>query len=772
MPFDILKTISQPWNDAIEAYASGLVAEANAAKDVIIAGHLATINSLTAQIAMLNATVATLNATIADQQTQIAARDAAIVTRDAQIATLTATIAARDAEIVVLKARIAELEAGGPTPPPPVVPTLLDQAFPQLITRAWVQEDLAPGAVASWVPRGLIAGNATQTDTTRQPVKLADNGGVYFAKAATKFLSFTGNNESPYAHRWWVTIARSDVSNTGELKVCAINGISGAQTNRQPYISFNGTAPKSFRFGAFDTAVRNFSAPAETDFTKWQVLVGYRRGGQMRGWINGVETPAQDFRGFAPISPGPTCFFGNEAGVTLAELAIDCVFFGNGELTDYQVNWIVGWAHHRAGRQDLLPAFHPYKTAAPTLADLTPSETTDLYKHDATAWQSFVDQTNAIRYTHRGEPTYSEAGYKRVFFTDFDQADQYPTSDLRGTPSAAWFSPLHLDVINVTASNRQPSGLHWPDGVIQDLAAEAGGPGRPGSLAFRIHNVGGQWRSGAICSINNNGTAGRTWAKGIFKARIKFPVIPKPRPGLFPAFWGYGLEHLIYRTRNRIELDMFEADSKNTSWVEGNHHVHQGRFLYPADPTIAPISQHKELYSGALGPALGWPTAFDYQDGNYHDWVCKVEDDFTYFWLDGFEAGRVVTTEAMKKPRYLILNLALSGPHGDRSILATETFDMTIDYVEIMQKESDLAIVPAGFSALPTLSAAGGVLTATPNTSGSQIEYLWYRDGVPIINQGPAYTTVPADVGHMIRVHVKNRAIVNQPEAWSAEFAA
>jgi hypothetical protein len=61
-------------------------------------------------------------------------------------------------------------------------------------------------------------------------------------------------------------------------------------------------------------------------------------------------------------------------------------------------------------------------------------------------------------------------------------------------------------------------------------------------------------------------------------------------------------------------------------------------------------------------------------------------------------------------------------------------------------------------------------LTVVPNVIASQIECLWYRDGVPIVDEtGTSYELSSRDTGHKIRCHVRAVSVLNQPEAWTPE---
>ena len=119
------------------------------------------------------------------------------------------------------------------------------------------------------------------------------------------------------------------------------------------------------------------------------------------------------------------------------------------------------------------------------------------------------------------------------------------------------------------------------------------------------------------------------------------------------------------------------------------------------------------------------------------------------------------TTPWLLRPRHHIISWAYRAQ--ERSATPGQVYDMVIDWVEVWQRESDLAAVPAGFSARPTLSVADGVATLTPNTVG-QLEVRWYAIGVPSVSaSGPNHLALPG-----LRAHVRNLSLWHQPEAWTA----
>ena len=103
--------------------------------------------------------------------------------------------------------------------------------------------------------------------------------------------------------------------------------------------------------------------------------------------------------------------------------------------------------------------------------------------------------------------------------------------------------------------------------------------------------------------------------------------------------------------------------------------------------------------------ANGFDPQIDIYDGQFHIWEGRVEDDFTYVLCDEQEVARMPTRPWLLRPRHHIISWAYRAQ--ERAATPGQVYDMVIDWVEVWQRESDLAAVPAGFSARPTLECRG-----------------------------------------------------------------
>jgi beta-glucanase (GH16 family) len=628
-----------------------------------------------------------------------------------------------------------------------------------MIVKSWYQEDLAEGEVSSWQSSGVKPVAAVQAEAPLRPTKLPNNGGVLFKKDTQQALTWPADNDAPYLHRWWLVIARCDSAanaDANNISVLCVNGAEGGSVHRQPRVCFRPSAG-TFVSQLHDGKIKSEEGKCSTDIGDWNVMVGYRRGFLMQTVVNGVKTAGQTIYGLAPNRKKSQSFMGDVNNPLRADVAIDCIIIGQSELNDSQIDKLMGWGMWRVGRQSALPDDHPYRESPPSAVDANDEPTR--YAFNSSAWASWAAIGNE-RYAHRGEAAPPISGYTTVFFDDFESNSV--VHDSKGAQSSIWYAPTHLTTVGVDANVQRISAS--PSSYVHDAASR--------TLALRLlYN--GRWRTGAFSSVNNNGQ-GRYWGKGIFEIRARLPKLAAPRPGFFPAFWAYGKEHLFWRTRNRLETDFWEYDGLNGTYINVSQHVHKPRLDY-ADPNIEPRGVHWKIAGYQVDQSNGFPGTFDVYDGEFHTWYAQIEDDYTYFVIDGYEVARVPTTPELAAKKYIMVDFAYDDKKGGAPPDPSQTYDMVIDYIRVRQTETDLARVPPGFSALPAFSgqaSSGQALTVVPNVIASQIEYLWYRDGVPIVGEtGTSYELSSQDVGHKIRCHVRAVSLLDHPEAWSAESA-
>ncbi|MFK0687653.1 hypothetical protein ACFX5Q_05530 [Mesorhizobium sp. IMUNJ 23033] len=629
--------------------------------------------------------------------------------------------------------------------------------FPEMIVKSWYQEDLAEGEVSSWQSGGVKPVAAVQAEPSLCPTKLPNSRGVVFEKGTKQALTWPADNDAPYLHRWWLVIARCDSAanaDANNVSVLCVNGAEGGSVHRQPRVCFR-PSTGTFASQVDDGKIKSEEGKCSTDFGGWNVMVGYRRGFVMQAVVNGVKTAGQTIYALAPNRMKSESFMGDVINPMRADVAIDCVIIGQSELDDSLIDMLMGWGMWRVGRQSALPSDHPYRQRPPSSVDANNKPAR--YAFDSVSWESWAGIGNE-RYAHRGEAAPPIRGYTTVFFDDFDS--NTVVDDSKGAQASIWYAPTSLANVGVDANAQRISGS--PSSYVHDAASH--------TLALRLLHK-GRWRTGAFSSVNNNGQ-GRCWGKGIFEIRARLPKIAAPRPGFFPAFWAYGKEHLFWRTRNRLETDFWEYDGLNGAYINISQHVHKPKLGY-ADPQIATGGVHRKIAGYQVDPSNGFPATIDIYDGEFHTWYAQIEDDYSYFVIDGWEVARVPTSPELAAKKYIMVDFAYDQNKGRAQPDPSQTYDMVIDYIKVRQTETDLARVPPGFSALPTLSGRASpsqALTVVPNVVASQIECLWYRDGVPIVGEtGTSYELGSQDMGHKIRCHVRAVSVLDQPEAWTPE---
>ena len=277
---------------------------------------------------------------------------------------------------------------------------------------------------------------------------------------------------------------------------------------------------------------------------------------------------------------------------------------------------------------------------------------------------------------NRGNPLPPAPDYAVVFRSDF--AGGSPSvevaDDIAGLPTDQWYAPGYNSAAGGNAALQPPSAA--PDCYI---------PG-PDGLTLRLQErVPGnnQWVSGAILSVNRAGK-GHAWGKGRFRIRCRFPQMAAPRPGFFPAFWAYDADFLAWRTRNRLEWDIFEYDGLNGLFINTSFHVHPQRFGY-THPDISVPNQSHKMFGTQLTVANGFNPQIDIYDGQFHVWEGRIEDDLTYTLVDNIEVGRMPTRPWLLRPKHLIVTWAYRA--AERAATLEQVYDMTISWIEVQQQD-------------------------------------------------------------------------------------
>ena len=657
------------------------------------------------------------------------------------------------------------------------IPWAID-IFPEWITTAYLQEDVAEGAVAEHTVRGTRRNSpALQATVELQPKKVHARSGIEFAADSGQHFSMKGQRDARWNYRWCIFTFRIDGSSGTESITTLLDLNQGNSSSKSsPKIWYDKNSGLNIQYvgqnkGGRDKRVmtaRNVIADGMT----WNVVVCGIRYGQMYASVNGValttDEPQPD-RFFGDWPHDTTSYLGDMSRKGNIAWAYDALVFGLTEPSEAMVRKMTGWAAHRLGVQANLPADHPYRKDRPVLdAEDFPYR----YVHDNDKWMEWgptlKDKTKTR--INAGGPRLEPQGFERVFYDDF-RSDRIKAST--SGEGDLWLGPgfniaVGGDAPLVTPGQKPVVYRHDSEKQQQILSLEKQGKKR--------------WRGSAFYSVNDL-VHGYSWeGPKVFRIRCMFPEYKNPKDvpgGLFPAFWSYGTEWMFWRTSNRIEVDWFEFDGQNGYWYNGlSTHLHYSHFrnnIFAKNPNSY---KRFKLYSGELKEAKSKiPGGLFFWDGDFHTWEFVVDQDMTYVNVtikdENGEDKWVEICRCQTAPTYLErldlqLDYALKGKHGSPK----EREDFIVDWVEVLQKTDALKKLPEPFTAHPVLTGtvtAESTISCNANLEGiTDIRYYWFSDGYPITyTVSNSLTISPEAVGTNIRCMVKAVGAINMPEAWS-----
>ena len=652
------------------------------------------------------------------------------------------------------------------------IPWALD-IFSEWISTAYFQEDVEVGAVSEYAPRGTVSITATQSEQVLQPRKSVVGNGVEFAANTGQHLSMPGHRDARWNYRWCIFTFRLDAGTGADAETVLLDLNQGNTSSKSsPKIWYNKDTGLSIQFvgenvGGVDRRIMTTTDVA-TDGQTWNVVVCGIRYGQMFASVNG--------RSLAAASPQPPRFSGDwphdttsyigDPGQGNAAWGLDSLVFGLTEPSEAMVRKMTGWAAHRLGFQANLPADHPYATQRPVLdAEDFPRR----YVHDNEKWMAWgasLKQKETTR-VNAGGPRVAPQGFERVFYDDF-RADRVKAST--SGEGDLWVGPGFNVAVGADAPLVTPG--QEPEVYAYDAATH--------KQTLSLARDSKRWRGSAFYSVNDLGH-GYTWTgPKIFRIRCMFPKVSQDdlAGGLFPAFWSYGTDNLVWRTGNRIEADWFEFDGQNGQWYNGlsthYHYAYLRRNIFAKNPDSYP---RYKVYSGELKESKSKiPGGVFFWDGQYHTWEFVIDRDMTYVNIsitdENGNERMVEICRSATAPTYLErldlqLDYALKANHGVPKDGARQ--DFIVDWIEVLQKSDAINVLPSPFTARPVVTRDGDTLTCTANVENiSDIRYYWFADGYPL-TYGPSSTyTLTADHANAtIRCMVKAVGARDMPEAWS-----
>jgi beta-glucanase (GH16 family) len=235
------------------------------------------------------------------------------------------------------------------------------------------------------------------------------------------------------------------------------------------------------------------------------------------------------------------------------------------------------------------------------------------------------------------------SGYKLTFDENFDNLDVSAWG-----PGTRWIA-------------------HTPwNGDFGDAQFVAPSPGFPFTIengVLRIEarrGTDGKWRSGLLASNDPKGN-GFSQTFGYFEMRAKLPK----GPGLWPAFWLVANKD----PDTSAEIDIVEHYGKFPDMYESVVHVWKKT---PLGRDYQALLRH-QVPPGSL-----------YED--FHLFGASVEADYTVFYLDRVEVGRLPTPAEHRHAMFILLNLAMGG--GWPIAETPSPSFMWVDYVRAYQKSS------------------------------------------------------------------------------------
>ena len=650
--------------------------------------------------------------------------------------------------------------------------------FPEWLMNVYTQDDVPVGAVASLAASGVTPRPAAQPDGALQPRK-ADSG-ITFPADSGAFLRSDGYRDTRWDWRWTVFTFRIDGASGSAQRTDLVHinkPVKGSARpgTSSPHVWFEKGKGLTIQYtgrNAWGIDVRSMTSDAVVaDGRTWNTLVAGIRQGRMFATLNGIalftetEQPPRYSSDFVRDTESVIGAAGNSGN---AEWALDALVFGQSEISEATVRKLSGWGARRTGSATLLPQSHPYRDAPPLVdAEDFPRR----YLHDAEAWDAWLaaNPKTLVR-EHSGGPRVAAQGFERVWFDDFRASRLSPSTSDAGD---LWQSLGFNTAVGMAAPLIQ-NGVQ-PDAYPYDAE-------RKQQTLSLIEQSPGRWRGSALYTVNDC-AQGYAWAgPKIFRIRCKFPKEDRAAiaGGLFPAFWSYGTEWLVWRTSNRIENDWWEFDGKNGNWMNGmSTHIH-----YPHVKNIFTRSNDSYQRAKIFGAEMTeervkLPGGIYAWDGEFHTWEYVIDTDWTfvnYSYIDNatgeerwIELWRCKTSPTYLEPQDLQLDYALKGDTAPAPE-SGKRYDFIVDFVEVLQKTSDIERIPAPFTARPALTISGTTARVAANAQGvTDLRYYWFADGYPLTyNASDTFDIPPAYAAAKLRCMAKAVGWRDQPEAWTA----
>lgn len=673
-------------------------------------------------------------------------------------------------------------------PPPPAKAWRLDD-FPEMIVQSLTQESIAAAGPVAQAEFGGIAAltgrnKALGAVAGREPVKLAGGAGIAFAAGGRK-LAFKPESEALLLNRWALVVFRVEAGSGKLATLLSVNdgpqsnGRSGNWIPRLVCDAAGGSVSALYR-GSARHELRSPAGSVAVD-GRWNVALTWRRHGRLFLRVNGADcgqpSPTEGFSTERPDDMSESRI--GDGAADAAGWALDGLWIGQSELSEATVAKLEAWALVRAAA---LPGGAAASATAPVV---DASDAPHRYVWDPAryvAWKQANPKDKRLAFQGRpaAEVQPDRSGWVRVFVDDFGlhprpgarALNRSSVGDSTADVDAGrqiWFAPGTNSAVGGKAICKDGNDRPFPEVYVHDpqagtmtmrlYCADPGKPGKPN-----------RWRNAQFSSVNEAGV-GYSWAgpKG-FRVRAK---LINRGPELFPCpIWFYNLEHLMWRTGERVEFDIVELDDAWDNY--GATHVHSGAikglFGHSAVDTMKKSTVPEEQRSLKLA-AGAKVCGVDAWDGEFHTWEVWIDRDLTCINVDGMEVARASTAVEYLERLYMYVDVSLKDEKGmDES----KSYDLVVDRIEAFRPATEVDALPgAPFTSRPVLAgdaAPGGTVRCTANVSGcSDVWYYWHVDGQPRgFGTASTYTVLPEDRGGSLRCMVKAAGATDQPEAWTA----
>lgn len=681
----------------------------------------------------------------------------------------------------------------------PWTPFLLDYK----VYHAFVQEDLADGAVAAWPNRGFRGTGLTAANAVggEQPSKLTGTGGVEFTENTLQRLHYAPADQNRAQRmRGTLTIFRVDVTTGSGGSTTVLRGQdrqgSGAAATQLPAITFTKASGIVNAIWQDPTGLNTVYAESlAPDYATWIVVKQWVRNGKRfvsfnagpaletfePGLVFSPRKVAEDVNGNCPSTFGASVTATSSTNCTFA---IDCHLEFAGEFDDEfgaKLDW---WAAERAGHT--LPVGHKYELVDPVFDELDFSRDVPVadYPNYQIARAKHVGRSTAFEFQNRGGvlPSWVTDPFDEVIFNEDFRRRAFVEGEST-TLQDVWFGNggLSGNTIGIDAGYApiaSYSDLWLNDTVLKTF-----------SIGTRVLASNGQSAAAYVSTANamDDGVTFDMRNDMMFTVTYSYQFLNQQDYYFDCPMWFYANSRAKWLFNEVYEVDLIETEGLNDHYNNGlAHHWHEGIQPSvngrPASDYTSPSSTNKVKPVEAFMLTTTYPVGQQpytkdiyAMDGQQHTSRLILLGDTVYVDIDGMEILRFKKTNLWFRRFHGMINVAIR--YDGRTPIVGSKHWMTIHKYEVRQKASDTAVVPSGsFTARPTIAGAtvsNNVLTVTPNLKAeyrdARVEF--YDDtGYPLARwtNRNKLTVDSSLIGKRIRAKVLNESRNEIQEAWTA----